>query len=39
VCGETNGLKWLVFQLVYMTVLAYTASLLVFQALRAFGVS
>jgi ferrous iron transport protein B len=36
---ETDSLKWPVFQLVYMTVLAYTASFLVFQTLRAFGVS
>ena len=36
---ETNSLKWPVFQLGYMTVLAYVASLLVFQGLRAFGVS
>jgi ferrous iron transport protein B len=35
---ETNSLKWPVFQLGYMTVLAYVASLLVFQGLRAFGV-
>ena len=36
---ETNSLKWPVFQLVYMTVLAYVGSLIVYQALRAFGVS
>ena len=36
---ETNSWKWPVFQLVYMTVLAYTASFVVFQTLRAFGVS
>jgi ferrous iron transport protein B len=36
---ETNSLKWPIFQLVYMTVLAYATSLIVFQALRAFGVS
>jgi ferrous iron transport protein B len=36
---ETNSLKWPVFQLGYMTVLAYVASLLVFQGLRAFGVA
>jgi ferrous iron transport protein B len=36
---ETNSLKWPVFQLVYMTILAYTASLIVFQGLRALGVS
>jgi ferrous iron transport protein B len=34
---ETNSWKWPVFQLVYMTVLAYTASLIVFQTLRALG--
>jgi ferrous iron transport protein B len=34
---ETNSWKWPVIQLVYMTVLAYTASLVVFQTLRAFG--
>ncbi len=34
---ETNSWKWPVIQLVYMTVLAYTASLIVFQTLRAFG--
>ena len=36
---ETNSLKWPAFQVIYMSVLAYTASLLVFQTLRAFGVS
>ncbi|HTS17911.1 MAG TPA: ferrous iron transport protein B [Verrucomicrobiae bacterium] len=36
---ETNSLRWPIFQLIYMTVLAYTASLLVFQGLRALGVS
>jgi ferrous iron transport protein B len=34
---ETNSWKWPVFQLVYMTVLAYTASLVVFQTLHALG--
>ena len=36
---ETNSLKWPLFQLVYMTVLAYTASCLTFQTLRLLGVS
>ncbi len=36
---ETNSLKWPVFQFAYMTVLAYTASLIVFQGLRALGIS
>jgi ferrous iron transport protein B len=36
---ETNSLKWPVFQLGYMTVLAYVASLIVFQGLRVFGVA
>jgi ferrous iron transport protein B len=36
---ETNSLKWPVFQLGYMTVLAYVASLIVFQGLQALGVS
>ena len=36
---ETNSLKWPIFQLGYMTVLASVASLIVFQGLRAFGVS
>jgi ferrous iron transport protein B len=36
-CRETNSWKWPVFQLVYMTVLAYTASLIVFQTLRSLG--
>jgi len=36
---ETNSWKWPVFQLAYMTVLAYSASFLVFQTLRFFGVS
>ena len=34
---ETNSLKWPLFQLVYMTVLAYSASFLVFQTLRLLG--
>ncbi len=36
---ETNSWKWPVVQLVYMTVLAYAGSLIVYQTLRAFGVS
>jgi ferrous iron transport protein B len=36
---ETNSLRWPIFQLAYMTILAYTASLLVFQGLRALGIS
>jgi ferrous iron transport protein B len=36
---ETNGWKWPAVQLVYMSVLAYVAALVVFQAFRAFGVS
>jgi ferrous iron transport protein B len=36
---ETNSWKWPVFQLLYMTVLAYGASFVVYQALRAWGVS
>jgi ferrous iron transport protein B len=36
---ETNSLKWSVFQFAYMTVLAYTASWIVFQGLRALGIS
>ncbi len=36
---ETGGWKWAGIQLVYMTVLAYAASLLVYQGLRLFGVS
>jgi ferrous iron transport protein B len=35
---ETNSLRWPVFQFAYMTVLAYGASWMVYQALRAFGV-
>ena len=34
---ETNSYKWPLFQLAYMTVLAYTASFLVFQTLRLLG--
>ncbi|HUJ72120.1 MAG TPA: ferrous iron transport protein B [Verrucomicrobiae bacterium] len=36
---ETNSFKWPVFQLGYMTVLAYLASVIVYQGLRALGVS
>jgi ferrous iron transport protein B len=36
---ETNSWKWPVLQLGYMTVLAYTASFLVFQVLRWWGVA
>jgi ferrous iron transport protein B len=36
---ETNSWKWPIFQLVYMTVLAYVGSLIVYQTLRAFGAS
>ncbi|MCO5062543.1 MAG: ferrous iron transport protein B [Kiritimatiellae bacterium] len=34
---ETNSWKWPLFQLAYMTVLAYTAALVVYQTLRALG--
>jgi len=36
---ETNSLKWPVLQLVYMTILAYTASLITYQSLTYFGIS
>jgi ferrous iron transport protein B len=36
---ETGSWKWAVFQLAYMTGLAYLAALITFQGLRAFGVS
>jgi len=36
---ETGSWKWAAFQLIYMTVLAYAASLVTYQALRAFGIS
>ena len=36
---ETNSWKWPAFQLLYMTVLAYVGSLVVYQALRAFGIA
>lgn len=35
---ETGSWKWAAFQLIYMTVLAYAASLITYQALRAFGI-
>ena len=34
---ETNSLKWPAFQLLYMTVLAYSGSFLVYQTLRLLG--
>ncbi len=34
---ETNSWKWPLFQIAYMTGLAYVAALLVYQALRYFG--
>jgi ferrous iron transport protein B len=34
---ETNSWKWPLFQIGYMTVLAYSASLIVYQTLRFFG--
>ena len=37
--AETGSWKWAAFQLLYMSALAYGASLLVFQGLRAFGIS
>ena len=36
---ETNSWKWPALQLAYMSVLAYVASFVVFQLLRALGVS
>jgi len=36
---ETNSWKWPIFQLLYMTVLAYVGSLIVYQTLRAFGIA
>jgi ferrous iron transport protein B len=35
---ETNSWKWPLVQFGYMTVLAYTAALLVYQTLRLFGI-
>jgi ferrous iron transport protein B len=34
---ETNSWKWALFQVAYMTVLAYVAALLVYQTLKYFG--
>ncbi|MGB5660561.1 MAG: hypothetical protein WBO54_13855, partial [Thermoanaerobaculia bacterium] len=34
---ETNSWKWPTFQLVYMTVLAYSVTFLVYQLLRAWS--
>ncbi|MDD5139884.1 MAG: ferrous iron transport protein B [Verrucomicrobiales bacterium] len=34
---ETNSWKWPIFQIAYMSVLAYVAALLVYQAMRHFG--
>lgn len=34
---ETNSWKWPLFQLVYMTVLAYGAAFVAYQGLRAWG--
>ena len=34
---ETNGWSWPLFQLAYMTALAYTGSLIVYQTGRFFG--
>ena len=36
---ETNGWKWPIFMIFYMTILAYTASLLVFQVGKIVGFS
>jgi ferrous iron transport protein B len=36
---ETNSWKWPALQLAYMSVMAYLAALVVFQTLRAFGIS
>jgi ferrous iron transport protein B len=36
---ETNSWKWPAIQLVYMSVLAYVAAFVVFQSLRALGIS
>lgn len=36
---ETGSWKWAVFQLTYMWILAYVATLAVYQLLRAFGVT
>ncbi len=37
--AETGSWKWAGFQLLYMSVLAYVASLIVYQGLQLFGVS
>ncbi|MDF3128644.1 ferrous iron transport protein B [Kiritimatiellaeota bacterium B1221] len=37
--AETGSWKWAGFQLLYMSVLAYVASLVVYQGLQLFGVS
>jgi ferrous iron transport protein B len=34
---ETNSWKWPLFQIAYMTGLAYVAALVVYQVLRHFG--
>ena len=36
---ETNTLKWPIFQLLYMTALAYAGSFIIYQTLRAVGIS
>ena len=36
---ETGTWKWPVFQLAYMTLLAYGAALVTFQGLKLFGIS
>lgn len=36
---ETGSWKWAIFQLVYMTLLAYSASLIVYQGALALGIS
>jgi ferrous iron transport protein B len=36
---ETGSWKWAIFQLVYMSVLAYSASFLTYHGLRWFGIS
>ena len=35
---ETDGWKWPIFQLLYMTFLAYTASLITYQTFHFFGI-
>ena len=34
---ETGRWRWAIFQLVYMTIIAYVAALITFQSLSAFG--